>query len=256
MSKPATSPIGWPMRAPVALCILLVCQTPLAHAQVSVDMRALEGVGGGPPAARVAPQRPAAPVAGPIHPVLPPRVSRTRAPEAPVAANSTSVTPAKKPAAPDKDTASPPTAVTGPGPAATPPPPLPTAQPALPPPVTTVPVQQASPAPLPPPVRLLFEGGKTELTAGDEAAIRDLAHAIPMPDVSSINVVAYAAGKPDDPSTARRLSLSRGMAVRSVLMDSGVPSAQIYVRALGATPSDGPADRVELIVARIGTVTR
>ncbi len=105
-------------------------------------------------------------------------------------------------------------------------------------------------------MRVLFEGGKTELTAGDEAAIRELAHAIPTPDASSINVVAYAAGKPDDPSTARRLSLSRGMAVRSVLMDSGVPSAQIYVRALGATPSDGPADRVELIVARIGTVTR
>ena len=71
-----------------------------------------------------------------------------------------------------------------------------------------------------------------------------------------MNVVAYAAGKPDDPSTARRVSLSRGMAVRSVLLDSGVPSAQIYVRALGATASDGPADRVELVVAPIGTVTR
>ena len=76
------------------------------------------------------------------------------------------------------------------------------------------------------------------------------------PTVESVNVVAYAAGKPDDPSTARRLSLSRGLAVRSVLLASGVPSAQIYVRALGATASDGPADRVELTVAPIGTVTR
>ena len=102
-----------------------------------------------------------------------------------------------------------------------------------------VPAPVASRAPLPPPVRLLFEDGKADLTPADEAAIRDLAHAIPTPEADSVNVVAYAAGKPDDPSTARRLSLTRGMAVRSVLLASGVPSAQIYVRALGATGSEG-----------------
>jgi hypothetical protein len=46
------------------------------------------------------------------------------------------------------------------------------------------------------------------------------------------------------------------MAVRSVLLTNGVPSAQIYVRALGAAAADGPADQVDLIVTRIGTVTR
>jgi outer membrane protein OmpA-like peptidoglycan-associated protein len=119
-----------------------------------------------------------------------------------------------------------------------------------------VPAPAPSPLPLPPAVRLVFEEGKTELTSSDEAAIQALARSIPAPTVESVNVVAYAAGKPDDPSTARRLSLSRGLAVRSVLLASGVPSAQIYVRALGATASDGPADRVELTVAPIGTVTR
>jgi outer membrane protein OmpA-like peptidoglycan-associated protein len=109
-------------------------------------------------------------------------------------------------------------------------------------------------APLPASVRLLFDGGQTDLSPGDEATIRDLARAIPAPD--SVNVIAYAAGKPDDPSTARRLSLSRGMAVRSALMASGIASSQIYVRALGAAGTDGPADRVELTVARIGAVTR
>ena len=103
---------------------------------------------------------------------------------------------------------------------------------------------------------LVFEEGKTDLTPADETAIRELARSIPTPAASSVNVVAYAAGKPDDPSTARRVSLSRGIAVRSVLLASGVPSAQIYVRAMGAAASDGPADRVELTVARIGTVTR
>jgi outer membrane protein OmpA-like peptidoglycan-associated protein len=119
-----------------------------------------------------------------------------------------------------------------------------------------VPAPVAASVPLPPPVRLLFEGGQADLTANDEAAIRELAHAMPAPAVESINVLAYASGKPDDPSTARRLSLSRGMAVRSVLLANGVPSAQIYVRALGAAAADGPADRVELMVAPIGTLTR
>jgi outer membrane protein OmpA-like peptidoglycan-associated protein len=119
-----------------------------------------------------------------------------------------------------------------------------------------VPAPVATAAPLPPPVRLVFETGVAELSPEDEAAIRDLAKSMPSPEAESINVVAYAAGKSDDPSTARRLSLSRGMAVRSVLLASGVPSAQIYVRALGSTATDGPADQVDLIVTRIGTVTR
>jgi outer membrane protein OmpA-like peptidoglycan-associated protein len=137
-----------------------------------------------------------------------------------------------------------------------PPPALPTQLPAQPPASTTVPAAVPGRLPLPPPVRLVFEAGKTELTPADEAAIQDLARAIPAPAADSVNVLAYATGKPDDPSTARRLSLSRGLAVRSVLLASGVPSAQIYVRALGSTASGGPADRVELTVAPIGTVTR
>jgi outer membrane protein OmpA-like peptidoglycan-associated protein len=138
---------------------------------------------------------------------------------------------------------------------------LPTAQPAAPPPDTIVAAPPPAAKPLPPPVRLVFEDGKADLTPQEETAIRDLARSIPAAAADSVNVLAYAASKPDDPSTARRLSLSRGMAVRSVLMASGVPSAQIYVRALGSNAQDGPsgpgpADRVELIVGRIGTVTR
>jgi outer membrane protein OmpA-like peptidoglycan-associated protein len=126
----------------------------------------------------------------------------------------------------------------------------------MPPPSTMVPASSPEAVSLPPAVRLIFENGKTDLSPLDETVVRDLAKAIPKPDLSSVNVLAYAAGKPEDASTARRLSLSRGMAVRTVLMESGIPSKQIYVRALGATPSEGPPDRVELIVARIGAVTR
>jgi outer membrane protein OmpA-like peptidoglycan-associated protein len=228
------------MRTAGVLFFLLLCLTTRAQAQVSVDMRALDPTGGAQPAARPAPaptpaRRPAA-----VRPAPPPVQPGARA-------DTTERRPAKQTATAPVQ---PPTAPAPQAPA------LPTALPSVPPPSTMVPVPVAAPAPLPPPVRLVFEGGKADLTPADEAAIRELAQSIPAPAADSVNVLAYAAGKQDDPSTARRLSLSRGLAVRSVLLASGVPSAQIYVRALGATPSDGPADRVELSVAPIGTVTR
>jgi hypothetical protein len=70
----------------------------------------------------------------------------------------------------------------------------------------------------------------------------------PGADSATFNVVAYATGTPEDPSTARRLSLSRALAVRSVLMANGISSSRIYVRALGAAGGDEPPDRVDLAV--------
>ena len=218
------------LRATAVLAMLLPCLTPGARGQVTVDMHALDGPGATHPA-----HRPPAPVAT-VH-----RTTSTPHAEQPPASRTAEDHAAQKPAA---TPASAPTSA------------LPTRQPAAPPPSTTAPGPATSPLPLPPPVRLVFEAGKADLTPADEAAIQDLARAIPAPAADSVSVLAYATGKPDDPSTARRLSLSRGLAVRSVLLASGVPSAQIYVRALGSTPSNGPADRVELTVAPIGTVTR
>lgn len=64
-------------------------------------------------------------------------------------------------------------------------------------------------------------------------------------------VSAFAAGTPDDPSTPRRLSLSRALAVRGILLGEGIASARILVRSLGAsTPAiaAGPPDRVDVTI--------
>ncbi len=92
-----------------------------------------------------------------------------------------------------------------------------------------------------------FGSGQADLSPASAQAIQGLVKKAPSGDSTSFNVVAYAAGTPDDPSTARRLSLSRALAVRSALMANGVGSSRIYVRALGA-PKDGEADRVDLAV--------
>ena len=61
-----------------------------------------------------------------------------------------------------------------------------------------------------------------------------------------------APGTEEDPSTPRRLSLARALAVRSVLITEGIASPRIYVKAMGANPqalSGGPPDRADVTVA-------
>jgi outer membrane protein OmpA-like peptidoglycan-associated protein len=118
-----------------------------------------------------------------------------------------------------------------------------------------------SPPPPPPPVsekaattaastaaglRLIFAPGQSDLSPDSTTSIKQFTETAPPNDASTFNILAYSPGKPDDPSTARRVSLSRAMAVRSALVASGVPSARIFVRALGEQFGDGPPDRVDI----------
>ena len=88
------------------------------------------------------------------------------------------------------------------------------------------------------------------------SAVQTMARSMRQPNAGSITVLAYATSKADDLSTARRLSLARGMAIRSILMENGIASDQIYVRALGRPASGGPEDRVDLTAGRIGELGR
>jgi len=63
-----------------------------------------------------------------------------------------------------------------------------------------------------------------------------------------MQLLAYA-GDPDlSSSRARRLSLSRALAVRSYLIGKGVRSTRIDVRALGNRVPEGSPNRVDLRV--------
>jgi outer membrane protein OmpA-like peptidoglycan-associated protein len=99
---------------------------------------------------------------------------------------------------------------------------------------------------------LTFTPDQTDLSPEGMAAIKHLIAATPSGDSTTFNVQAYAPGTPDDPSTARRMSLSRAMAIRSALIAEGVPSARIFVRALGAQHGNGPADRADVTVEGSG----
>jgi outer membrane protein OmpA-like peptidoglycan-associated protein len=147
---------------------------------------------------------------------------------------------------------------TVPGPAAGPPPVVPRPPPSpevaarAPDPAPSAP-PAASPAPVrsgPPPERLqlLFAPDSQDLSAAMRAELESLAAALPESDALRLTVNAYSGGDPANPSVARRASLSRALAVRTALMQAGVRSTRIDVRALGLNAGDGPPDRVDVFV--------
>ena len=62
---------------------------------------------------------------------------------------------------------------------------------------------------------------------------------------ASVRVVSYASGEAEQASVARRVSLSRALAIRAFLIDKGVNPLSINVQALG---NQKDADRADVIV--------
>jgi outer membrane protein OmpA-like peptidoglycan-associated protein len=68
-------------------------------------------------------------------------------------------------------------------------------------------------------------------------------------DALRVQLVAHATGTADQAMEARRLSLARAVAVRAYLIEKGVRSLRMDVRALGNRADDGPAtDQVDLLL--------
>jgi outer membrane protein OmpA-like peptidoglycan-associated protein len=247
-------------RLPILTAVFLTAATPV-FAQVTVDLHALQALPERPPANRA--PRPAPPVA-----VSRPTVTAREAAPAAPSQNAPSQTAPSQNAAPQNATPASPAPTSAPPASAT----APAPQPALPETVPEIaainPIAPPEPPsgsaqPPPPPVsakaetkaapttaglRLSFAPDQSDLSPESTASIKQLIASAPPGDDTTFNVQAYAPGKPDDPSTARRVSLSRAMAVRSALVADGVPSARIFVRALGEQHGDGPPDRVDIDV--------
>ena len=217
-----------------------------AMAQVTVDPRALDNLN--PPAPKSAPAKPA-PAPRPA-PAKPP-AAVPKPPTPPPAPPSAGVTIRPTPGAPG----APSVPAAGPAGINIPPPIVVPTRPAPPPAPPTISADSPSTtAPLQGGLRVVFGTGRSDINPTVDTAIRSLTRgAGPVaPDATSYTVTAYAAGAPEDPSTPRRLSLSRALTVRSVLISQGIPSVRIFVKAFGpASPgfTDGPADRADIVVA-------
>lgn len=172
------------------------------------------------------PSPPLAPQAAPLsQPPAPPPVAAVP-PPAPRAAATTIPSPAASIPVPP------------PAPAARPAPAEPPSQAALPLPPAAPPAARA--------LQIAFAAGDSRLPAAAQGGLKELAERMKTQESLRLQIVAYAAGDDLSASAARRLSLSRALAVRTFLIDAGVRGTRIDVRALGDKVSDQPANRVDL----------
>jgi outer membrane protein OmpA-like peptidoglycan-associated protein len=210
-------------------------------AQTTVNPRALDQLDQPPQSAE--PAKPKPPARPPR--TVPPHAAKT-APQPPAADAAAAHAPAPQPPAPPQVRV----------PLAPPPPPelppaltVPTRPPLPPTPATVTADAPGVVAKLTDGVRITFGEGRADLNPATEKALRTLAHDAPAG--APVNVTAFAPGTPEDPSTPRRLALSRALAARSILIAEGITSERIFVKALGAANpiGDGPADRVDVTIA-------
>ncbi len=93
-----------------------------------------------------------------------------------------------------------------------------------------------------------FAPGAADLEGDASRVLDTLAQSLKTAPHERIELVAYASGDTDQAIEARRVSLARAVAVRAYLIEHGVASSRIDVRALGnRVTGGGSADRVDLV---------
>lgn len=99
-------------------------------------------------------------------------------------------------------------------------------------------------------LRIAFGDTEARLPDGHKANLVTLANALREKKDFRLQLLAYAGGQDLSTSKARRMSLSRALAVRSFLIRKGVRSTQIDLRALGNKTNEKPVNRVDLNLAK------
>lgn len=98
-------------------------------------------------------------------------------------------------------------------------------------------------------LRVLFDTNSTTLNAATIEAIRHYAAGMAPESETRLVLRSYATLPGNDVSMPRRLSLSRALAVRSLLVQSGVATTRIYPIAQGRPngTDTAPADRLDIL---------
>jgi outer membrane protein OmpA-like peptidoglycan-associated protein len=65
---------------------------------------------------------------------------------------------------------------------------------------------------------------------------------------TQIQLMAFGGAPGDKGSDAKRISLKRALAIRQLLIDNGVPSSKINIKAMGGATDNGEPDRVDIYV--------
>ena len=182
---------------------------------------------------------------------MPPTLAAPPPAPAPTPAPAPAPTPAPAPAPAKAAPAAPPPPVPAPAPA-----PAANAQPNTPVALTAQPStpegQQAAVTSQENLSSIAFDKDSARLPDSSKENLARLASRMTEDATLEVQLLAYAAGDEENASKARRLSLSRALAVRSFLIDQGVRSTRIEVRALGNKVPEGSPDRVDIVGQKRG----
>ncbi|MBS0472690.1 MAG: hypothetical protein JSR60_16575 [Proteobacteria bacterium] len=96
-----------------------------------------------------------------------------------------------------------------------------------------------------------FAAGSSTPAASDINAIHGLAGKLTAAlsaGASRVQLQAYGGPRGDKSSDSRRLSLKRALVIRELLIEDGVPSEKIDVRAMGGVDDNSAPDRVDIFL--------
>jgi outer membrane protein OmpA-like peptidoglycan-associated protein len=96
--------------------------------------------------------------------------------------------------------------------------------------------------------RLEFSSGSAAINRGAATQLDTVAKLLERDKNLRLQLLAYAGEGDQTPSQARRLSLSRALAARAQLIEKGVLSTRIDVRALGKKSGGGLPNRIDMIL--------
>jgi outer membrane protein OmpA-like peptidoglycan-associated protein len=94
---------------------------------------------------------------------------------------------------------------------------------------------------------VLFTAGAVDLSNSAKSALDAVAAWLVANEQLRVQLVAYASGNADEANQARRISLSRALAVRTYLTEHGVATTRMDVRALGNRSEGDSPDRVDIV---------
>ena len=97
-------------------------------------------------------------------------------------------------------------------------------------------------------LRIVFDAETSKLPQAARDSLLNMATKMQAQENLRLQLLAYAGNADTSASAARRLSLSRALAVRSFLIENGVRSTRIDVRALGNKSTDAITERVDITV--------
>lgn len=233
----------WSMRRTALITVILLTSSVSAvHAQYyeygsdkpSVEM-SLDALDNPPLAAQIVETHPLAPLQ--ITPTASQRVSKpffTRKLSAPASISSMK----EKPLPPSAPVSTPaPKMIAHPAPPVAAPKPLP----------LPTPPEHAASVHTPTDITLNFDGNSSGIPPQAQEKLEALVKQLSTTSEARLQIRAYATGEDGNTSSARRISLSRALSVRSYLMDKGLKPNRVDVRALGAETDHTPLDRVDLV---------